>query len=677
MSEAVPPPSNTSTSPLPPASQQATPSAFSIGKSFIKQYYEVLATSPDNITRFYKPDSSIISHSFEPSVPADPKTPSTDSIGDLFTWAGSGKSGGICVDFCNGTIDAQETINGGIILVVTGQMTLPANQNDKNGDDNHDDDDKGPSASIPRPFVHTFFLNNSAPAGRKKNFYVHNDVLRFISTPDVQNLVRDQPTSSATSEPQGSTSATSTHEAKDAPQDKPTPTSEQPTLEASTEEVPKAPQPPQSKVQIVDEKLDKVIEEDDKNGEKDAPPSNNDTNHKNKTKADKSKQSKPKSDDKNHKKKDKDSPSTSSSTATSPSESAAKSNKSDKKKNSSSSSTTNHNNTTSSTNEPSSSTSTSDQQQHQPTKDEKKSKKNKQRSRSRKKGSRSSSPSDGGKNGKSGKNDDGSSKQPKTPGSWASLVAGSGSSPKPSPAAAAAASVASQMTESNHKSEESEKPKSTSTNADTSAAAPATEPTSPTNDTQTNSTNTTQPKDSKPPQPSSSSKSNTNSSSSVAQRTPEATLFLKNIPDRTKESEIRSMFEPYATSINQKILGITLKANSGFCFVDFDAKIVVDNILKDVDEMKSKMKQQQQQSKEGSDGSSSKKTDGNKFVLHGKLLDVTRKVPNEKSGGGGRGHSFRSASPGTNTYQKSRHHRRNSPRGGNRSGRHGHQDKKS
>merc|ERR1739844_801580 len=123
--------------------------------------------------------------------------------------------------------------------------------------------------------------------------------------------------------------------------------------------------------------------------------------------------------------------------------------------------------------------------------------------------------------------------------------------------------------------------------------------------------------------------SSSKSNGSTPQRTPEATLFLKNIPDRTKESEIRSMFEPYATSLDRKILGITLKASSGFCFVDFDAKIVVDTILKEVEEIKNSKKQQQQ------DGGDGKKVEGNKkFVLHGKQLDVGRKTPSEKSRGG-------------------------------------------
>merc|ERR1719491_943589 len=150
----------------------------------------------------------------------------------------------------------------------------------------------------------------------------------------------------------------------------------------------------------------------------------------------------------------------------------------------------------------------------------------------------------------------------------------------------------------------------------------------------------------------------------ITQRTPEATLFLKNIPDKTKEADIRSIFEPYATTANKKILGITLHASRGFCFVDFDAKLVVDSILRDVESSKEANKVS------GSNG------EGSKFFIYGKFLDVRRKVQVDKGrgGGGSSQHRYRnrSASPGNGVYHKPQrggghHHRRNSPRGGSRS----------
>lgn len=684
MSETNP---SSSSSPLPPAASQSPPSAFIIGKSFFKQYYAVLATNPETISRFYKPDTSILSHSFQPSVPAEPKvlTSESNSPIDLFSWAcsndatvegnngtskTSGGGGGISVDFGSGAIDAQETIGGGILLVVTGQMTLPL------------------PSSKPKPFVHTFFLSNSAPAGKKKNFYVHNDILRFISTTPEDNTalppvgVAGQQQQGEVVSNTGSLSDKKEQQKKEVtvPQDKPQ-EEEVKVKIAPPAPVDPTPQPP-AKVKIVEEKVEK-----EKDGKRKDETDKSTSNHNKSTKKEestskpeKSKRTKSESatdkNEKGNKRKDKDNNTSTTSTSSDP---KSKSDGQRKK---------NTNNTEIS----------SDQSpQQQQSKDEKK-KKNKARSRSRKKGrsgSRSASPTHG-KNGKSGgKNDDGSSSssKPKTPGSWASLVAGTGSgsaststgASKPSPAAAAAASVASQMTESAMTLEDTngkEGDKSTKSNQSTPQGGTATNNSPPTNHNESNNTdhsNNNNNKESKPPI-SSSSKSNSNGPPPPApQRTPEATLFLKNVSDRTKETEIRAIFEPYATNLDQKILGITLKASSGFCFVDFDAKIVVDTILKDADAMKSNGKQQDGGSASSGSGrgGNDKKLEGNKFVIHGKLLDVGRKVPAEKSGG--RRHTYRSSSPGNNAYPKARHPRRNSPRGGNRSGRqhgHGHQDKK-
>ena len=489
MSQTSPTNANTTTAP----SSSGLPQAFIIGKSFIKAYYEVLSTNPENIGRFYKPESSTISHSFQASVPAEPKTLRAESIRDFFLWTKSTSSddddespSGLSVDFGTGSIDAQETIGGNILLVVTGQMTLPTN-------------------TEPRSFVHTFVLSNSAPAGKKKNFYVHNDILRFIATPgDKADQVQEVQHVSSVKE-------------EAVPQDKP--------ADTETEGESKSPEATEG------DKVDTA--KDDKKDET-------------KASIDKSKQQK----DSKGKKKEKEA------TAAGTSTSDSKAGKSDKKK------------------------SGDGQSAEQAGKDEKKSKKGKTRSRSSKKGrggSRSASPSDGKDN-----EDDSSSK---APGSWASLVAGSGGNTKLSPAAIAAATAASKLTESKkNEVKEAEKEKSTTG--------------------ESREVNTTS-KDSK----------TTSNGSSAAQRTPEATLLLKNISDRTKEAEVRTMFEPYASKLNQKILGITLKATSGFCFVDFDSKIVVDSILKEVEELKSNGKQQE----------------GNKkFILHGKLLGVGRKVPVDK-----------------------------------------------
>jgi hypothetical protein len=161
-----------STSPVPPGG--AAPSPLLIGKAFIKQYYQVLSSSPESIHKFYKPTSTL-SHGLEASSPAvpvtlgdvDPKAITAESVKNgPFGWAVPPESDPddvLAFDFGRGAIDAQESVNGGILLVASGRVTLPG----AGGGD--------------RPFVHTFFLNNAAPLGKRKQFYVHNDVLRVLS----------------------------------------------------------------------------------------------------------------------------------------------------------------------------------------------------------------------------------------------------------------------------------------------------------------------------------------------------------------------------------------------------------------------------------------------------------------------------------------------------------------
>jgi len=139
----------TSAPPPTPNMLQSPPSCCSpliIGKSFIKQYYHILTTNPELIHRFYK-SSSVWSHCFKPNVAAHPQTIQGSS--SFFLWASKDDTTGLRIDFGRGAIDAQESIGGGILLVVTGHMTLPLCQKEE------------------RPFVHTFFLNSGASSGKK------------------------------------------------------------------------------------------------------------------------------------------------------------------------------------------------------------------------------------------------------------------------------------------------------------------------------------------------------------------------------------------------------------------------------------------------------------------------------------------------------------------------------
>lgn len=150
-------------SPTPPV---VNPSPLAIGRTFLKQYYQVLTTTPDMIHKFYRP-SSVLSHG-EGSNPTAPTTletltssSGTTNLKDRFvSWAESSSDDPVRFELENGAIDAQESVNGGVLLVVTGHMYL--------GD-------------ARKQFCHTFFLNVfSAENSNRRQYYVHNDVLRFL-----------------------------------------------------------------------------------------------------------------------------------------------------------------------------------------------------------------------------------------------------------------------------------------------------------------------------------------------------------------------------------------------------------------------------------------------------------------------------------------------------------------
>jgi Nuclear transport factor 2 (NTF2) domain/RNA recognition motif. (a.k.a. RRM, RBD, or RNP domain) len=137
-----------------------------IGRTFLKQFYKVLTTNPDLLHKFYMP-SSILSHG-EGSNPTTPETleslgsSSTKHLLDRFTsWGGGDTSANpVRIELEHGAIDAQESVNGSILLVVTGHLFL--------GD-------------LRKPFCHTFFLNDlSSENASRRHYYVHNDVLRFL-----------------------------------------------------------------------------------------------------------------------------------------------------------------------------------------------------------------------------------------------------------------------------------------------------------------------------------------------------------------------------------------------------------------------------------------------------------------------------------------------------------------
>jgi len=589
-----------STSPVPPSQ----PSPLTIGKTFIRQFYQVLSgnNSPETISRFYKP-SSILSHSLEASTISEAQSlKEMMENNKLLTDV-------VCFDLKDGAIDAQETVNGGILLVVTGHLTLG-------------------STSGPRQFVHTFVLNNGAPPGRKRQFYVHNDILRLLAG---DSIAMD----TTNVEPTSPTTATATS---------PEPTAEEATIATTASAVETA-----VVELLVEDKETAVVEALVKEEETTAPPSSYAATSLNglptsdallSTKVDdvvvEEQPPSPTAGDVPEPTKDETLP-----TAT----------------------TIENSNVVSSASSVASLT-----EQLPPSTDHVKPYHNNNKSNHKKAANsktrggrnnynnRSSSPS---ANDKSNNNQ---KQKVKPKGSWASLVAG-GAAPKPHANTNASHLPATMALLDSGAVEESKenlegmdgidgpKDNSTTTAPVNSNESPAViEATKETNTNATTNANTNTSTISKlshpPPRNSQNNRRSAPSPSSQAdnnkQRIPDATLFIKNVPDKTKEPEIRAMFEPFAAQTNCKILGITLVATRGFCFVDFSDKEAVTVIV--------------QEAKKSSPTDKSNAT----FMIHNRILDVERKVAVESK------NNHRNHQSNNNNSQRFRHHRSDSP--GNNSG---------
>lgn len=143
-----------STSPTPPA-EGGGPTPMSIGVHFVKTYYKTLSTSPGQCFKFYKPHS-YLSH-------GEGNTPSTAKGFESYQLADRWGSSDLRFDFDGGAIDAQPSANGSILLVATGRVIMTVDGKEER---------KG--------FIHTFFLALQELPNKRKTYYVHNDILRFL-----------------------------------------------------------------------------------------------------------------------------------------------------------------------------------------------------------------------------------------------------------------------------------------------------------------------------------------------------------------------------------------------------------------------------------------------------------------------------------------------------------------
>jgi Nuclear transport factor 2 (NTF2) domain/RNA recognition motif. (a.k.a. RRM, RBD, or RNP domain) len=164
MSSGTSTPRATSTTPTPPATScgggGSDPSALTVGTQFVKRYYNVLSTSPEDIDRFYQSSTSVVTRG-EGSDPAvEVSTDFSDGAAAARFLGSNETDDPIRFEFEHGAIDAQFSVNSGIVLVVTGQVVYVRSE-------------------LRKSFVQTFFLIN-AVSGVKRSYYVHNDILRFL-----------------------------------------------------------------------------------------------------------------------------------------------------------------------------------------------------------------------------------------------------------------------------------------------------------------------------------------------------------------------------------------------------------------------------------------------------------------------------------------------------------------
>ncbi len=136
-----------------------------VGNHFIKQYYgKVLPENPLDLHRFYM-DQSTFTHA-SGCAPEEPVS-GVENIKKKITTLGLQDA---TVDLQFGSVDAHASENGGVLLLVTGAITL--------------------RGKAPRQFVQTFFLAMQHQEKDKHNFFVLNDIFRFLDTksPAVDSL---------------------------------------------------------------------------------------------------------------------------------------------------------------------------------------------------------------------------------------------------------------------------------------------------------------------------------------------------------------------------------------------------------------------------------------------------------------------------------------------------------
>lgn len=135
--------------------QQPVPKLAEIGNMFVRQYYELLVKSSETAHNFYHAKAAFSRLSLA--------TPSKNVVGHDKIKAHIAQSNSRNTKVAIESIDCQETIEGGIIVMVTGVAVS--------------------AEKVAQPFCQTFFLEQTA----ERSYLVRNDMLRILS-PRLMNL---------------------------------------------------------------------------------------------------------------------------------------------------------------------------------------------------------------------------------------------------------------------------------------------------------------------------------------------------------------------------------------------------------------------------------------------------------------------------------------------------------
>jgi RNA recognition motif-containing protein len=139
----------------------SSPTLLSVSKQFVHSFYKILHQSPQELHRFYKESSSFTYGSEATYGTSDETVSGLEGI--------TKKIQQLEFQNCRVTlsvVDAQSSIQGGIIIMVVGHLS------------NREES--------PRKFVQTFYLAEQSNA-TSRGYYVQNDIFRYLDEPQEES----------------------------------------------------------------------------------------------------------------------------------------------------------------------------------------------------------------------------------------------------------------------------------------------------------------------------------------------------------------------------------------------------------------------------------------------------------------------------------------------------------